>query len=448
MRPGHRNVRRRDLEPFVKSSLQLRPEGVKLAIHPDSRRTRIVRLDAVIFGGGAAGLWLVDELARSGRRALLLESRALGDGQTAASQGIIHGGLKYTLQGLLTPAAAGIRDMPAVWRECLAGLRKPDLSKTRLRSQSCYLWRTDGVGSRIGMIGARLGLRVAPRVLDPSERPAILAACPGTVARLDEQVISPTSFLEAISAPHRRRVLKIDAANSLNFQTDGPGRIREICVKPPGGGESLVLFPETVVLAAGAGNAELRRRCGLAGEVMQRRPLHMVLLRGRLPELNGHCVDGARTRVTITSECDAVGRVVWQVGGQVAEDGVALDQEALLRLAVLELRATIPGIDLTGVEGTTYRVDRAEGKTESGKRPETMRIFSEGNVITAWPTKLALAPQLAREVSALVPARAGTEARCPALDSWPRPAVARPPWESCGRWHGLDELESRVERAA
>ncbi len=63
---------------------------------------------------------------------------------------------------------------------------------------------------------------------------------------------------------------------------------------------------------------------------MQTRPLHMVLVRGELPHLNGHCVDGRTTRVTITSdtersETSAAGRTVWQVGGQIAEIGVALD---------------------------------------------------------------------------------------------------------------------------
>ena len=49
-------------------------------------------VDVVIFGGGAAGLWTLDELHRAGRSVVLLESGDLGAGQTIASQGIIHGG--------------------------------------------------------------------------------------------------------------------------------------------------------------------------------------------------------------------------------------------------------------------------------------------------------------------------------------------------------------------
>ena len=68
-------------------------------------------IDTLIFGAGVAGLWLLDELLRAGRDAWLIESRALGAGQTVASQGIIHGGLKYTLAGAMTS-----------WRSTGAGL--------------------------------------------------------------------------------------------------------------------------------------------------------------------------------------------------------------------------------------------------------------------------------------------------------------------------------------
>ncbi|MCH8259649.1 MAG: FAD-dependent oxidoreductase, partial [Planctomycetes bacterium] len=91
-----------------------------------------MQLDVVILGGGGAGLWLLDELVRRDFSVLLLEANELGSGQTVASQGIIHGGLKYTLSGFMTPSASAIRDMPGVWRACLAGDREPHLTATRL----------------------------------------------------------------------------------------------------------------------------------------------------------------------------------------------------------------------------------------------------------------------------------------------------------------------------
>ena len=48
--------------------------------------------DIVVFGGGIAGLWLLNRLRDEGYDAILLEADGLGAAQTLASQGIIHGG--------------------------------------------------------------------------------------------------------------------------------------------------------------------------------------------------------------------------------------------------------------------------------------------------------------------------------------------------------------------
>jgi glycerol-3-phosphate dehydrogenase len=402
-----------------------------------------MELDVLIFGGGAAGLWLLDRLSRRGDRVLLFEAGRLGQGQTAASQGIIHGGLKYTLQGALTSAAREIREMPEVWRECLAGRRTPDLRKTRLRSPICHLWRTSSLRSRLGMVGARIGLHVEPVELTAAERPAVFADCPGPIARLDEQVIDPISFIADLARQYREQIFQIDAA-AVTFAISRTGSVTSVTVGDPQNGESRELSPRHVVLAAGAGNAELRRRCGLPGEQMQRRPLHMMLVRGILPNVHGHCVDGARTRLTITSDRDKLGNTVWQVGGQIAEEGVAIDRARLICRAYDELVTVLPGVDLSECEFSTYRVDRAERAMPRGGRPDTATVVAEGNVITAWPTKLALVPQLTRMIEASLEKSAKRDAIGAAFDlrgfgSWPRPEVAQPLWETATDWQRVGQ---------
>jgi glycerol-3-phosphate dehydrogenase len=411
-----------------------------------------MELDVLIFGGGAAGLWLLDELSRRGDKVLLLEAGKLGQGQTVASQGIIHGGLKYTLHGLLTPAAREIRDMPDIWRKCLSGRRAPDLRQTRLRSQTCYLWRSQSLRSRLGMLGAKVGLHVAPTELAGADRPSFFAGCPGTVAQLDEQVISPASFIANLACRHHDKILKIRAKGGVACDVSSSGNVQRVVLSHPKSGQTLELSPGGIVLAAGGGNAALRRLCRLPGAVMQKRPLHMVLVRGPLPNLNGHCVDGARTRVTITSDQNSQGETVWQVGGQIAEDGVALDAESLVRHAREELTAVLPALDFLDCEWATYRVDRAERTTPRGGRPDTATVLAEGNVITVWPTKLALVPQAVRMAAELLPrsvsvAGAGKSTGMAELDDWPRPDVAPPPWEQVDTWHRLD-AELRPSRAA
>ena len=408
-----------------------------------------MQLDVVIFGGGAAGLWLLDELREHGHRALLLEATALGHGQTIASQGIIHGGLKYTLQGLMNRSAEQIRDMPDVWRQCLDDRRRPYLSATRMRSDDCYLWRTDGIRSRLGLIGAQWGLRITPQKLSERERPAVLKHCPGAVSRLPEPVISPYSFLQALRTTHQDAILQIDARDGLQLHCDGPGSVRAIQLQHPTNGSSLTLSPQACIFSAGSGNQLLREQCGLTATASQLRPLHMVLVRGQLPMLNGHCVDGARTRVTVTADQTSDGETVWQLGGQVAEDGVHMSGEDLIRYAGGELRSALPGLELAHTNWSTYRVDRAEGIDDDGQRPSGPRILSEGNTTTVWPTKLALAPMAASQVRDQLPSPAIRPSLSPTLlADWPCPAIAQPPWETQQSWTPWSVHEFGQRRAA
>jgi hypothetical protein len=177
----------------------------------------------------------------------------------------------------------------------------------------------------------------------------------------------------------------------------------------------------------------------------------MVLARGALPELHGHCVDGARTRVTITSDIDNDGRTVYQIGGQLAEDGTRLEPHALAELARSELTSVLPNLDLADVEWSTYRVDRAEGATANGARPDSIQVLCAGNVTTGWPTKLVLAPILAQEIASRASSPYISTAFDPApIAAWPRPEVAALPWQEQNRvWWRLPQYQSTpIRRAA
>jgi glycerol-3-phosphate dehydrogenase len=395
----------------------------------------------LILGGGIAGLWTLDELRRRGFNCLLVERTALGDGQTIWSQGIIHGGLKYTLAGLMNPAAESIREMPAVWRACLAGTREPDLSGAPLRADHCHLWQTASLASRVGMIGARAGLRVAPVMLEKRERPPPLRDCPGVVARLDEQVIDPAAVLRVLAARHAGFIVRADATCTLsNAMAAGPStkpRNPLVTCHLDSGARSLTLAARHLILAAGGGNAALRASLGFAPRRTQVRPLRMTLVRSpTLPILNGHCVDGAKTRLTITSARDAGSRTVWQIGGDLAERGVSVSPAELIRFARSELLATLPGLDLSRAEFAIYDAPRAEAATGEGVRPDDAAVIEEGPVLTLFPTKLALAPRAAEMIARHLEnptARHFSSGPPTALSLAPvfdPPPVATPPWEA------------------
>jgi hypothetical protein len=92
-------------------------------------------IDVAIVGGGVSGLWLLNRLVALGYDAHLYEKTALGTGQTIAAQGIIHGGLKYALNGVLPPVASSLAAMPERWTKCLEGIGEIDLRKVEVLSR-------------------------------------------------------------------------------------------------------------------------------------------------------------------------------------------------------------------------------------------------------------------------------------------------------------------------
>jgi len=103
-----------------------------------------------------------------------------------------------------------------------------------------------------------------------------------------------------------------------------------------------------------------------------------------------------------------------------------LDEAQLFAHACEELRHSLPDLNLAGLEWAAYHIDRAEAATRTGQMPDDAQIIAEGNIVTAWPTKLALAPRLAQRILQLLPppAHAGGPVQGPA------PPLARAPWET------------------
>ncbi len=391
----------------------------------------IIPMDCIIIGGGVAGLFTLHKCISSGLRSILLESQALGTGQTIDSQGIIHGGLKYAITGIGAPSATAIKEMPLVWRRCLAGESKPDLSNVAIRSEFCHIWRTDSLRSKLGWLAAKHALRAKPQILEPHEIPDIFTGSNGMVARLDEQVIEPRSLLEVLSHELDQSILQTAEGGVEISQLDDGWLVQLL---NPETGDPVDLHVKKIVLTAGKGNLQLRKTFGLASNKTQERPLHMVLMRGNLPVINGHCIDGSKTRISITTTQDYAGRSVWQIGGQLSEDGVNKTQEELINFATKEITTVLPNVNLEHAQCTTYKTTRAECNTK-GNRPNDISILEENNVLTCWPTKLAFAPRLADEIVRRIGETSHTKtSEHPSFSNWPSPAVALTPWETDKQW--------------
>ena len=382
------------------------------------------RVDAVIVGGGLAGLWLLNVLRSRGYGVLLLEAKRLGGGQTLASQGLVHGGLKYALAGRPTLASEALAEMPDRWRICLAGTGEVDLSGISPASEHCHLFADGGLGKLRAFFAAK-GLRGRIEKLPRQAHPAALQAdeFQGWVYRANDLALDASALvarLAALGAGHIYRCALQSSACALGDEvrlTLGPAS---------------VLAARRLILAAGDGNQALLDGLGIDGIAMQRRPLHQAVVRHpNLPPLFGHCLTGIRRpepRLTISSHPDGPSRRwLWQLGGQLAADGIRRSASEQRCRARQELQACFPWMDWSESVIETHRIDRAESRQPGGRRPEGAFAAPAGPCIVCWPTKLALIPDLADQVLQLLPPPAWAE--IPKLNL-PAPELGSPPWEA------------------
>ena len=381
-------------------------------------------LDAIIVGGGVAGLLTLDALHRRGVHAWLIERSALGCGQTVWSQGIIHGGLKYALGGAASNAARAVSEMPDRWRAMLAGEAEPNLSAVSMRADACAIWSTGSMASMAGLLGAQLALRSGPTLWPPDQVPKALSDVRGRVLRVAEPVLEPEGLLAVLAAMHHDRLM-LGQIEAIDLHDDGA----HIGVGTSAG--KVDIMCSQLCLLAGGGNDGLRGLAGLTPTRMQTRPLRMVLARGDLPTLNGHCIRGTRPWLTITTTHDRTGATIWQIGGEAAEWGASADPAATIQRAAAAVATAIPSLPLAAIEWATYEAPRAERSTVDGGRPDTPGLLEERCVLTGWPTKMALAPLLADQVAAKIQPRSPAS---PIPEHYERPAIAAPPWREVEQW--------------
>ncbi|MGD9689936.1 MAG: FAD-dependent oxidoreductase [Phycisphaerales bacterium] len=406
---------------------------------------RAIEVDVCIIGGGVAGLWTLARLRHDGRRVVLLEREALGAGQTIWSQGIIHGGIKYALTGESSAASRAIAAMPEVWSGCLSGRGTGDgtgvdLSSVRPLAREQHLWTTPGLVSKFAAAAASVVIRTRPERLERGSWPSEFAGAPRgiDVYRVAEPVLPGRAVIEALARGHESCIRKVEEVEAIDGSGGVCARLRE---------GAMQVRSRLVVCAAGEGNEQLAALAGMRDAArMQRRALHMVMVRGpstRLPRVFGHCLGASTTpRVTITTaECEGGAERVWYVGGSLAEEGVTRDEREQIAAARRELAACVPWVNLDGpdVRWATGRINRAEGLTPDGSRPDVPVVVRRGAVAIAWPTKLAFAPMLAREIASMSEAKPPeSEARegiQPTASASAAVPVAALPWESA-RWVG------------
>lgn len=389
-----------------------------------------VTTDIAIFGGGIAGLWLLHRLKAQGYSAILLESDALGGGQTSRSQGIIHGGMKYALQGILTSEAQVMADLPARWGACFQGQGEIDLSAVTILSPHHYLWSPSRIAAKLGGFLASATLSSKVQSLAKTDYPDVFKypQFKGNVYALDEIVIDVPQLVSVLANRYMNAIYKIEPLSVDDLMLDETGIST---IKLHQSSKTIDLQAKQYIFAAGAGNAVAIEKINQPSIAMQKRPLHMVMV--ALPfqhAVYAHCLGlGARPRLTITTHYLKSGQAVWYLGGALAEEGVTRRPAEQIQAAKKELMGLFPWLDFSKAEFDSFYIDRAEPLQKNGMKPENATIKSFKNAMIAWPTKLALAPVLADDILQQLTIQPSVS-HLGELQSWDKPVVAEPAWEA------------------
>ncbi|MFO1491721.1 MAG: FAD-dependent oxidoreductase [Kiritimatiellia bacterium] len=174
----------------------------------------------VVHGGGIAGLWILRELLGRGLDAMLVESDELGAAQTVASQGVIHGGVKYALNGVLTDSSEAIRGMPGRWSRALQGGGAVDLRGVGVLSDHQVLWSSASITGRLTTFFASRALSSRLSRVEAAALPEAFhhPGFKGSVYRIEEQVLDIPSVVSALATPVLPRILRV---RGVEFSASG-----------------------------------------------------------------------------------------------------------------------------------------------------------------------------------------------------------------------------------
>ena len=309
---------------------------------------RSLSVDAAIVGGGIGGLWLANLCAGRGLSFVVCEPQGVGGVQTLASQGIVHGGAKYALDGT-SPLAGVLKAMPNRWRACLGGTGEVDLRGVRVLAEK--------VDIRIG----DETIEVADFVLD----------VPSLVRRLARPIAH-----RIVASPVSPGALVGDGSGIERIELD-----------------TCTIHARVFVLAAGAANTTLAQRAGFAHAPIRHRPLRQTIVRPRRSaRVYAHWMSSRRDAeptLTVTSHGSLL-----SIGGTIADTGANRDEAAQIVLVKDLLRQAFPAIDIEDAGFMTFVAVRAEPASNAIRDLPDAYVARHGNCLLCLPVKLSLAPRL------------------------------------------------------
>ena len=345
----------------------------------------------VIVGSGISALWTADLLDKSGYEVVVLEKETVANNQTIASQGMIHGGAKYSLDGALTKATISISDMPNIWNDALNGNGKVNLSKSKIHTSHQILWSADTIHSKLLSFFGSKAMSSKMILIDKDEHPLFnYKNFQGSLFKLNETVIDVHSVVSNFVNNLDGKIFRAKAEKIL-FSGDRVVGIDTSIGK---------LECDELILAAGEGNERILKNSNIKSFPMQTRPLAMgmVYMNENIPDIFGHHLgSSSRPKVTISTHYVNKKQILY-IGGEVSESGVNLPDEEQIIQIDQSLREALSWIDLDIDKIEVLRINRAEAKNKKVLKPDSFFLGRKKGLMVCWPTKLAFAPLIANSV--------------------------------------------------
>lgn len=349
-----------------------------------------INVDVLILGSGVQGLWLLNDLIRAGYSALLIERDSIGGDQTLHSHGFIHQGIGY-------PHCHHLSDFQRAaehWRRFVSA--SEDL--------------VSHTSAHVGFVGLANSLlwedhwqkaRLSYKVEEIPKQ-----FCGSTLRKLyrtDEFAVHLVRLIERLCEPVREFIVhgEVKQIRAVNGQvTDMTAAI---------GARSFRIHPQSVVLAAGEGNAQLISQIdGLdhSTPAHHLRKSHVVVVRGQslLEPINLLIPD---IWLFVVSQTGDDGHPVWLLTSDVdkAYDGQSGPDADAIQRTVAKLRCFDPALfsrtNVSKMEWGAYVGLKVEPDSNPDGPPPLqwcIKSFGLANLFAVWPTKLTFAPLASADV--------------------------------------------------
>lgn len=338
--------------------------------------------DIVIFGAGIAGLWTFHSLKKMGYDVLLLEKDSIGCGQTIASQGIIHSGLKFSLAGKVNKLARAMSTMPERWYAALHGEGEVDLSSAKIATKSQQLLIPTGFMGGITRLVTERAFANTVRSVPKDEWSDDIkgSGFKGSVIFMNEPVLNIPTVLRALAEPYRDCIRKI-----TDEQANAPFKFLK---------DHNISAKKVIFTSAGSNHEIAKNNDHNKGLETQKRPLVQGMMQNAPFPLFAHLIGKTDKPIaTITTHEMSDGTLVWYIGGLVAERAIDAPVQDVISAALKAFKTYMPYVDVSNVKWATLPVNRVEGKSKTDSwMPDTPTIHHTEEALYCWPTKLAFAP--------------------------------------------------------